>query len=168
MEEKERKGRDGGHQQTERESVRLTSVSVGGLVKHEHGIIDLGGDKQQFFNAALSLLPRGILPDLSPSQVLQGGSATDGQKGGGRGREGGRGLETSDRLQRGDQGSKDRKIRRKYCTRQTGIMGNMESWKLCLLLNCPGHNPSHREHIIRPLSPLQSLTFPWQLYKKSL
>lgn len=69
-------------------SVRLTSVPVCGLVKHEHGIVDLRRDKQDAFlhNAGL---PRGILPDLSPSQVLQGGSATDGQKGG---REGGEGT----------------------------------------------------------------------------
>lgn len=111
-EEWERKGRDVGNERTETESVRLTSVPVGGLVEHEHGVVDLGGRQTtKFLNAALSLLPRGILPDLSPSQVLQGGSATDGQKGGGKGREGGeRTGGTSDRLQRGGRGSKDRKI----------------------------------------------------------
>lgn len=31
-------------------SLRLTSVSVGGLVEHEHGIVDLGGRQTtQFF-----------------------------------------------------------------------------------------------------------------------
>ena len=69
-------------------SVCLTSVSVGGLVEHEHGIVDLRGDKHTVYLAAalpVSPLPRGILPDLSPSQVLQGGSATDGRRGGGGG-----------------------------------------------------------------------------------
>lgn len=94
----------------ERGQSRLTSVPVGGLVEHEHGIVDLGGRQTtQFFRRrSVSLLPRGILPDLSPSQVLQEGSATDGQKGG----VGGRGLETSDRLQRGGGGGSERKIRR--------------------------------------------------------
>lgn len=59
----------------QRRSARLTSVSVGGLVEHEHGIVDLEGDKQDGFTLrfrSLSPLPHGILPDLSPSQVLQG------------------------------------------------------------------------------------------------
>lgn len=68
----------------------LTSVPVCGLVEHEHGIVDLRGEKQHRFLARRSVLPRGILPDLSPSQVLSGGSATDGQRGGRRGGGGGR------------------------------------------------------------------------------
>lgn len=76
-------------------------MSVGGLVEHEHGIVDLRGDKQHSFllralSLSFSLSPRGILPDLSPSQVLQGGSATDGQKAGG-GEGGGRGRAVDER-----------------------------------------------------------------------
>lgn len=42
-------------------SVRLTSVSVGGLVEHEHGIVDLWGDKQHsFLGSAVSLATRHI------------------------------------------------------------------------------------------------------------
>lgn len=85
-----------GNEQTETGSVRLTSVSVGGLVEHEHGIINLVGRQTTVITwRSLSLclfrsvLPRDILPDLSPSQVLQGGAATDGQKRGGASREGG-------------------------------------------------------------------------------
>lgn len=51
----------------------LTSVSVRGLVEHEHGIVNLRGDKQHRFLARPSVPTRGILPDLSPSQVLQRG-----------------------------------------------------------------------------------------------
>lgn len=72
-------GRPGGRAATGQRggerSVCLTSVSVGGLVEHEHGIVHLRGRQTTtvFFRwRSLPLLPRDILPDLSPSQVLQG------------------------------------------------------------------------------------------------
>lgn len=90
-------------------SVCLTSVSVGGLVEHEHGIVNLRETNNTVFYATLSLLPHGILPDLSPSQVLQGGSATDGQKRRGVRREG-RDWRRATGYKGGGQGGKDRKI----------------------------------------------------------
>lgn len=55
-------------------------MSVGGLVEHEHGIINL--EETEFYTHHLTqMYARAILSDLTPSQVLQGGSATDGEKG---------------------------------------------------------------------------------------
>lgn len=86
-------------------------MPVGGLVEHEHGIVDLRGDKQhRFLVPARALLPRGILPDLSPSQVLQGGSATDGQKGGGRGRRATGYKEEAGRRRRRRRGAREEEI----------------------------------------------------------
>lgn len=49
MEEaKEWSSRDVGNGQTGTGSVRLTSVPVGGLVEHEHGIINLGETNNSF------------------------------------------------------------------------------------------------------------------------
>lgn len=111
-------------------------MSVGGLVEHEHGIVDLRGDKQQFFtqsslSLSFSLSPRGILPDLSPSQVLQGGSATDGQKAGGG--EGGRqreGCRRATGYKEEAEGAKTGRYVEKLHNKLTYITGDTKSWKL--------------------------------------
>lgn len=65
------------------------------------------------------------MPDLSPSQVLQGSSATDGQKRrrANGGKRGGGWVETSDRLQkRRPGGVEDRKNMKQYCKTSSGAI----------------------------------------------
>lgn len=112
-------------------------MSVGGLVEHEHGIVDLRETNNRFLlrarslALAFSLSPRGILPDLSPSQVLQGGSATDGQKAGGG--EGGRqreGCRRATGYKEEAEGAKAGGYVEKLHNELAYITGDTKSWKL--------------------------------------
>lgn len=89
-------------------------MSVGGLVEHEHGIVDLRGDKQHsFLLRALSLSLSHHAAYCLTSALLK--FCREAQQQMDRKREEGRGeaeggLQTSDRLQRGGRGGKNRKI----------------------------------------------------------
>lgn len=140
----------------------LTSVSVGGLVEHEHGVVHLRGRQTTslflvfFFWFFLPLLPRDILPDLSPSQVLQGEAQQQMDRKEGWGQEG-RGDERRGVTKRRLRGHRQEDTK-KSCTaspvqRLTDMTGGTASW-------VPPQKPPHN-----PLLP--TLTFPWQPLRKS-